>query len=479
MRSSIVFYLNGKRHSVGGEHASMMLSEYLRYDQCLTGTKIVCAEGDCGACSVLRYYPANKDSVEGQNYYPINSCITPVATLDGSSILTIEALEKDNELHETQRSMVENHGSQCGFCTPGFVMSLAGLVEKKLCRNEKKISEQEAKNAMTGNLCRCTGYDSIIDSAKDIDLDKCESVKERYFNDDQEHDLLNVSSTPVFIESDHYTFSAPISVQSAIDCLIKHPKTKIIASSTDLGVIRNKRKTKLNHLLSLHLVKELYQVSEQDNTITLGARVTLTELRHFLKNRLPALSEYIDVFASPQIKNIATVVGNIANASPIGDMPPALLALHAKIHLYSRAGERIIPLESFFLDYRKTALQPEELITGVSFDLPGKDFFKSFKNSNRKDLDISTVNFSMYISKDEKTYRIAAGGIAAVPLRLKKTEEYLQKNDLNSKTVHEAIDILHTEFTPLTDVRGSAAYRHMLVENYFKRSISQFMEGRS
>lgn len=478
MRNSIVFYLNGERHSVTADKANMMLTEYLRYDQGLTGTKIVCAEGDCGACSVLRFFPANKDSVEGQNFYPINSCITPVATLDGSSLITVEALKSQENLHEAQRAMVESHGSQCGFCTPGFVMSLAGLVEKKLCKNEKKITEQEAKNSMTGNLCRCTGYDSIIDAAKNIDLTKCESVKDRFYNEDQEHDLLNVASTPVFIESDHYTFSAPISLQTALECLHSHPDTTIIASSTDLGVVRNKRRRKLNHLLSLHLIKDLYEIKEENNIVTLGARVTITDFRHFTKKRIPDLAKYLDIFASPQIKNIATVIGNIANASPIGDTPPALLALNATIHMISKDGERSIPLEDYFIDYKKTALHAEEIITGISFNLPGKDFFKSFKSSNRKDLDISTVNFCMYISDDEKTYRIAAGGVAAIPLRLKKTEDFLQQNELNSKTIYQAIDILHSEFNPLSDVRGSSAYRHMLIENYFKRGISQFMEGR-
>ena len=467
MRNSIVFYLNGKRHSVKGDKASMMLSEYLRYDQCLTGTKVVCAEGDCGACSVLRYFPANSEGVEDKNFYPINSCISPVAILDGSSLITVEALEKDDTLHEAQRAMVECHGSQCGFCTPGFVMSLAGLVEKKLCKKEKIITEQEAKNSMTANLCRCTGYDAIIDSAKNIDLSKCDSLKSRYFNEDQKHDLLNITSTPVQIISDSYTFEAPTSLHAALECLVKKPNTTIIASSTDLGVVRNKRRTKLNHLLSLHLIEELYQVSEDSNKVTLGARVSMTELRHFLKDRLPEFSRYLDIFASPQIKNIATIIGNIANASPIGDTPPALLALNAKIHMISKDGQRTMPLEDYFIDYKKTALHPEEIITGVTFDLAKQDFFKIFKSSNRKDLDISTINFSMYISKDEKTYRIAAGGIAAIPLRLKKTEEFLQQNDLNSNTIYQAIDILHSEFTPLSDVRASSAYRHMLIENYF------------
>lgn len=479
MRNSIVFYLNGKRHCADANQAKMMLAEYLRYDQSLTGTKVVCAEGDCGACTVLRYFPTDDTSVEGKTYYSFNSCITPVAILDGSSLVTVDALSKDGELHEVQRAMVECHGSQCGFCTPGFVMALAGLAEKKICNSENSINEQEAKNVMTGNLCRCTGYDAIIDSAKNIDLSKCESLKERFYNEDQEHDLLNTISTPVEIKSDDFYFYAPTSLHAALEYIHENPDTRIIASSTDLGVVHNKRRLKLNKLLSLHLIKDLYQIEEKGHQVSLGARVTLTELRHFLKNRIPNFAKYLDIFASPQIKNIATVVGNVANASPIGDTPPALLALGTIIVLKSLDGKRELPLDEFFLDYRKTALRPGELIIGLKFDIPQKAFFKTFKNSNRKDLDISTVNFCLYASEDQKEFRLAAGGIAATPLRLKKTEEFLANNKLDSNNIYKAIEIMHSEYTPLSDVRGTSSYRRMLVENFFKRGISQMMEDRS
>jgi xanthine dehydrogenase small subunit len=477
MRSNIVFYLNGVRHSVGPDQAKMMLAEYLRYDQGLTGTKVVCAEGDCGACSVLRFFPANQNESGEKTYYPINSCISPVATMDGSSLITVEALKQDEDLHEAQRAMVECHGSQCGFCTPGFVIALAGLVEKKIENKSLTIEEQEAKNAMTGNLCRCTGYDAIIDAAKNIDLKKCQSLKDRYFSEDQEHDLLNISSTPVLLESDDYTFYAPTSLHAALECWEKHPDVRIIASATDLGVVHNKRRSKLDHLLSLHLIKELYETSIEDNSVKIGARVTMTQLRKFIQNTISEFARYLDIFASPQIKNIATVVGNIANASPIGDTPPTLLALGAKLHLTSKDGDREIALVDFYQDYKQTALRSEEIITAVSFEIPNKNFFKVFKNSNRKDLDISTVNFSMYIAEDKSEYRIAAGGVAAIPLRLRKTEDFLKGKSLDSQTIHQAIDILHTEFNPLSDVRASSAYRHMLVENYFKRAVSQYMEG--
>jgi xanthine dehydrogenase small subunit len=465
MRNSITFYLNGEKHCVGSDKAGMMLSDYLRYDQCLTGTKVVCAEGDCGACSVLRYNP-NVEGVEGKNYYAFNSCITPVATLDGSSLVTVEALGKRDDLHEAQRAMVDCHGSQCGFCTPGFVVALAGLVDKKLSRSQLDITEQDAKNAMTGNLCRCTGYDGIIDAAVDVDLKKCSPLKKSFYNGDQESELKNIWSESVTLEGENYLFFAPKTLNEATDFLANHDNVRIVSAATDLGVVHNKRKLKLTHLLSLHLIDDLYKIEDIGDEIKLGARVTHTEARHFLKDKVSEFANYLDIFASPQIKNIATIVGNVANASPIGDTPPALLALNAKVFLVSSSGERVVPMDEFFLDYRKTDMKKGELITHISFQKP-KDFFKVYKNSNRKDLDISAVNFA--INHNDGVYTIAAGGIAATPLRLKKTEDFLK----SSNDIDKACEVLHSEFTPLSDVRATSAYRHILIENYFKRAMTE------
>lgn len=471
MRNKIVFYLNGKRKEVGADHASMMLAEYLRYDQSLTGTKIVCAEGDCGACSVLRYFPHVKGT-DAANYIAINSCITLVAQLDGSSLVTVDALKEKNELHEVQKAMVKCHGSQCGFCTPGFVMALTGLCEEKIAKKDLKLDEQEAKNCLTGNLCRCTGYQPIIDAAMSMDLENVESIKKRFYSEKQDADLKKVFSESVEIDSDEFKFFAPKTLKEATDYLKLYPDTKIMASATDLGVVHNKRKTKLTSLLSLQLMPELYHVEMNGNEVKLGARVTHTEFRHFIKDKLPEFATYLDIFASPQIKNIGTIVGNVANASPIGDTPPALLSLDATIVTTKRE----IPISKFFLAYRKTALEMGELITHIKFNLPAKDAsIRFYKYSNRKDLDISAVNFAIHIDWKDKTKReirdvkIAAGGVSAIPLRLLKTEEFLKKCfDLEG-----AVKELHMEFNPLSDLRASAAYRHVLVENYFRKFFAE------
>lgn len=468
MRNKIVFYLNGDRHEVGTDKAGMMLADYLRYEKNLTGTKIVCAEGDCGACSVLRFFP-QAIGTDANHYQAINSCITVVANLDGSSLVTVDALKDKNNLSPVQEAMVKCHGSQCGFCTPGFVMALTGLVEEKVAKKECSLTSQEAKNCMTGNLCRCTGYQPIIDAALAMDLKTAQSVKDRFFSEAQRADLEENFRTGVALESDDFSYAAPKSITEALDYLKANSDARLVGAATDLGVVHNKRKITLTKLLSLHLIEDLYKIVQNDNCIILGARVTLTELRHFLKDRCSEFANYLDVFASPQIKNIATVVGNVANASPIGDTPPALLALNASVIIN---GNKEIPLSEFFLAYRKTALAAGEIITHIKFPLPNKNAdFKLFKNANRKDLDISAVNLGIQAEwQDEtksaiKNITIAAGGVAAIPLRFRQTESFLK----TSLDIEAAVKILHSEFAPLSDVRASAAYRHILVENFFRR----------
>ncbi len=472
MRNKIVFFLNGTKEEVGSEHAGLMLSDYLRLKKNLTGTKVVCAEGDCGACSVLRYFPHKQTTEEG-TYLPINSCITLVANLDGSSLVTVEALKEDDKFHVSQKAMIECHGSQCGFCTPGFVIALSGLVEKKISENKCSLNSQEAKNALTGNLCRCTGYEPIINSALNMDLKSASSLKNRYFSKQQEQELKKTTDESVKIEGSDFSYFAPKTLNEALDYLKQYPQARITGATTDLGVVHNKRKIQLNHVLSLHLIENSYKIEKNGDEITIGARVTLSDFRSFMKIHLPEMAHYLDIFASPQIKNLATVVGNVANASPIGDTPPALLALRGRVVIN---GSKEIPLEKFFKGYRQTALGQGEIITAIKMTLPKKNAdLRFYKNSNRKDLDISAINLAIHTEwkNEEKTeikdIIIAAGGVAAIPMRMVKTEDFFkQNNDLKG-----ALSILHQEFNPLSDLRASAAYRHVLVENFIKRFFAE------
>lgn len=474
MRATAVLYLNGKRIEVGPEHAGRMLSEYMRDHLGLTGTKVVCAEGDCGACTVLRAF-AGFDRGEFK-YQPINSCLVTMAQLDGSSLVSIEALAQGDQLTPVQASMVKCHGSQCGYCTPGFVMAMTGLVEKKLSDKNRSISLQEAKNALTGNLCRCTGYQPIIDATLDVNVAACQSVAERYSSSVQRKDLQAALTKPLRIEGENFRFYAPRSLKAAAQCLAQNKSAKLLAAATDLGVLHNKWRSRLVDVVSLHLIPELYEFKvEKNDRVSVGARVSLSELRTQIQDLVPEFARFLDLFASPQIKNVATLVGNVANASPIADTPPFLLVADAVVKVVGPRGSRAVPLEKFFLDYRKTALKAGELISSIQFSIPAKDDLLSLKKvSERKDLDISTVNAAFRASvtpEGGRNFRIALGGVAGTTLRLKKTEAVLNHPDLTPERIERAMTVMHQEITPLSDVRGSSAYRHVVVENLLRRFL--------
>jgi xanthine dehydrogenase small subunit len=472
-RNYILFYLNGERHQIAGEQAGLMLSDYLRYHKNLTGTKIVCAEGDCGACSVLRFFPYHSGKKKNI-FLAINSCISTVAQMDGSHLVTVDALAKPDHT-PVQKAMMNCHGSQCGFCTPGFVMALTGLVEKKLCQKQTEITSADAKNATTGNLCRCTGYQPIIDAAKNISVSDSESVAKRFYSVASQKDISQHLEIPIRIESDHFSFYAPTKIKEAIAFLSKNKSVRIVGASTDLGVVHNKRKLRLTDALSLHLISELYEIEKEGKTrLSVGARVTLSDLRLFVKDLIPEFATFLDLFASPQIKNLATLVGNVANASPIADTPPFLLTMNTEVEIHGPKGQRFVKLESFFLDYRKIAMTSKELIVALHFDIPQKnESLALYKISQRKDLDISAINFAARVSwaDKEKTkikdIKIAVGGVAATTLRLYKTEKSLTNETLDQARLSLALEHLHTEITPLSDLRATSAFRHVVAENLF------------
>lgn len=476
MRNNAVIYLNGKRLEIGALHAKMMLADFLRYSKGLSGTKIVCAEGDCGACTVLRSFGGSLD------FKPINACIVTVAQMDGSSLVTIDAMADGDKLTPVQTSMMTCHGSQCGFCTPGFVMALQGLVEKKLCsKGNAVISERDAKNALTGNLCRCTGYQPILDAATSFNLSDCESVAKRFSSKAQQSDLRKVVCEGLVIEDEIYRFSAPTSLSKAAKALAGKTRARVVGAATDLGVSHNKWRERLTNVVSLHLIPELYEVKKmKGNRLSVGARVTLSELRRETQELIPELATFLDLFASPQIKNIATLIGNVANASPIADTPPFLLVSDAVVEVMGPSGARSIDIEKFFLGYRKTALKKGEVIASISFAISSKnESLVLRKVSERKDLDISAVNTAIRVEWTDskkiriKSARVAVGGVAATTLRLKKTEAVLAGQEVTLENIDRAIEVLHSEMTPLSDARGSSAFRHVLVENIFRRFFTE------
>jgi xanthine dehydrogenase small subunit len=342
LRDYIVFHVNGKEHRARGREVFTTLSNWLRYDVGATGTKIVCEEGDCGACTVL---------VAGNDWYvPVNSCIQSLWQLDGASIVTVEGLTMDGQLSPVQEAMVQCHGAQCGYCTPGFVVAMAGLFEgygspgacsmnEPLLRRGEKLTEKQVRDGLTGNLCRCTGYEPIIKAALAIDETAMPGLAERY-------GYGPATPDSVLIEADGRTFFAPATLKEAIEFKASHPGCTIVQGGTDVGVWINKRGFAPATMLSLRKIAELTALTaasetpdgneprkEVPGTITAAANVTLADFEQFIENRVPQLFAILNIFGSPQIKNAGTLVGNIANGSPIGDTLPFLFVAGAELEL--------------------------------------------------------------------------------------------------------------------------------------------------
>ena len=480
VRDYAFFYLNGKPHKVRGADLFINFTEYLRIGQALTGTKVVCEEGDCGACSILRAFP--KPGAKGDvKFEAINACIIKVGQLDGSSIVTVEGLRDlmpEGELHPAQKSMIECHGSQCGFCTPGIVVTLAGAVDQKELK-----TEQSVKNELTGNLCRCTGYLPIVEAGLQMETSGVKKLSKVFLTPEMKKNLQLAQSKTLIAEDKTRVFEAPANLADLRKLRKRSMTSILLGAGTDLGVATNKRGFDGRHFLSLHLVKELYAVKQTAKTLQIGARTTLTEFRKCLEKN-PTLEGYMHIFASPQIKNFATVVGNVANASPIGDTPPLLLALNAEVEIFtpSSSKTRWVNLSDFYKGYKQTDLNKGEIIWSLKMTLPASDDHLDFsKISQRRDLDISCVNTGFYFKPGGKNYlkpqtlRLAFGGVGATPLRLNETEKYLLEEGLSEETLPVLLDLAQQEITPLSDLRGSENYRRLVSHGLLKKFFKQIM----
>jgi len=474
VRAFIRLAINGEILDISGPDCFMMLADYLRKRLYLTGTKIVCAEGDCGACTILRAFqpPGGSDAPK---FVSVNSCITMMVQLDGCHIVTIEALADRGTLSMVQQAMVDHHGSQCGYCTPGIAMSLTGMFEA--CKAPPDV--QTIKNNLTGNLCRCTGYSPIIEAAAAVEHSTYERLADRFLTTDLVAALQESAAIPIAIHTDFGQVFAPVTLAAMSGLRQKWPTATILSSGTDLGVQFNKGLRPLGDLISLHLLADLYKFKVTSDHMEIGARVTLEELRQLCLPYVPEFSDLLNVFASPQIKHIATLAGNIANASPIGDTLPFLLVSDATVNLRQKGQQRTIPLKDFFIGYRKTALFSGEFIESVQILLPkAGEVLRLYKACTRKDLDISAVSAAFLLSFKENVsgagpqinkVRLALGGVAAVPLRLLQVEEWLTGKPWTDAVQRAALEQIQVAIHPLTDVRGSGAYRRLLVTHFFRQ----------
>ncbi len=482
MRDAVTFFLNGVKKVVKGQDVFLPLSSYLRYESRLTGTKVVCAEGDCGSCTVMmaKWTPGKKNYQAENNYQTINSCIAMTFAMDGASLVSVEGLsEKDmysekcsEKCSEVQSSMIRNFGGQCGFCTPGFVMSITGMLEQK----SGALTSQNVKNFLTGNLCRCTGYEPIIQAALDVDIQKHILIKNKF----PQADLSEQMREALLITSEDCEFFAPLTMHDACRYKEQNPEAILFSGSTDLGVKINKGHLQPKKILSLHLIAELYrqeirgsEVAEVESEVVVGARVTLSELQSLIKNKIPSLDRFLNIFASIQIKNMATLVGNLANASPIADMTPAMMALDAEVVIYGKNTKTTMPLKDFYLGYKKLNLKKDEIIQEIRFKIPPlSQRIENYKVSQRRDLDISTINacfnFSLKANKIA-TARIVFGGVAATTVQLTEVEKEIVGAELNLETVEKIKKLITGAIKPLGDMRGSAEFRTLLAANLFEK----------
>jgi xanthine dehydrogenase small subunit len=478
MREQLVLYVNGRRLEVAGSDAFLPLSEFLRTRLRLTGTKVVCAEGDCGSCSVLV-----GRLVDGAiEYRSVDSCIQLMFQLDGTHIVTIEGLRRGEELSPVQQSMVELHGSQCGYCTPGFVVAMTGLLE-----NQTQPTEDEWRCGLTGNLCRCTGYASILAAGRQAAGAEQKRIAEIYPEKELLEEFVNLAVTPVHIRAESREVYGPIDQHAAANYLAANPTAKVIAGGTDVGVQLNKRIIAVDKFLAVNRLAgfqdAFYEPSaiHPDGLIYCGAGARWTAVEAACRPHFPQFADIISIFGSPQIRNVGTIGGNLVNASPIADSIPFLMVMEADLAIATPTGEnRRMDINDFYLGYRKTALAPGELLIDVAFPvLTDNQQLALYKVSRRRDLDISTFTAALLLTIENETIqeaRIALGAVGPTVLRARKTEAFLRGKPFSEAVMQAAGELAVEEVTPISDVRGSADFRWQLTRNVF---LKFFHERRS
>lgn len=469
---SFGFVLNGVRLQVSGVAATTTLLHWLRATG-RTGSKCGCDEGDCGACTVAL---VERDFGGRPTYRAINSCIALLPMFAEREVVSVEGLANGDQLHPVQSAMVEHYGSQCGYCTPGFVVSMFEGYYRRDLKTSCQINDQ-----LCGNLCRCTGYRSIRDAAADAFAAR-DKAKQSSAADPFEARLqveVPALRNMCYVGGDE-AFFRPDSLNELLALKLAQPEAKLVAGATELGVELNKKNKKFPSLISVEGVPELTQIRSTPAEWRIGAGATLTAIEEALKGEFPSMTRMLALFAARQIRNRATLGGNLVTASPIGDSAPVLLTLDASVQLVSATGERSVLLENFFTGYRKTQLRTDEVMKEIVVPRTGPaaghrrrtDFMKA---SHRRELDISTVAAAFSVDLDEKGIvrraRIAYGGVAEMPLRARRAEEALLGSTLIDASDSIA-GILGTEFTPIDDVRGSAEYRRGVIVGLWERFVS-------
>ena len=463
------FVLDGRIVAARGVPATTTVLDYLRDNLGRTGTKEGCAEGDCGACTVLLGELRDDDRIE---YRAVNSCIRFLPTIDGQELVTVEGLQAaDGTLHPVQQAMVDEHASQCGFCTPGFVMSLFALY-----LNVEKPAREQVVDALAGNLCRCTGYRPIVDAGCRM---SSYPVPQRWSRADAQ-DRIRVERLKGIRRSEALVapgFIAPRTLDEFAAIRETQPEALVLAGGTDIGLWVTKQLRQLPTLLYIGAVSELGAIRRTNEAIEIGAAVTLTEAWQAIVAIHPQLADLAHRFASPPVCNSGTLCGNVANGSPVGDSMPALIALGARVELRLGVQRRNLPLETFYLGYQANDLRPGEFVASVSVPLPRVgQFIASYKVSKRFDQDIAAVCAAFAIDMEGeivRAARIAFGGMAAIPSRAVHAEAALIGQRWTLQTIERAAQELSRDFQPLSDMRASSDYRLRAAGNTLLRCFHE------
>ncbi len=474
--NNITFLLGGRKQEIENFDPNRTLLDFLREDRARTGTKEGCAEGDCGACTVV--IGSLKDG--RITYQAVNACIIFLPTLDGKLILTVEDLiQPDGSLHPVQQALVELHASQCGFCTPGFVMAIFAHI-----RSGGNTDIDSINDALAGNLCRCTGYGPIIDATRRAIAETADDhlcALEKDWAGQLEHMARRGPLTLQWACPDtghirHY--HAPKDLKELSGTYAAHPSATLLAGGTDVGLWVTKQLRSLDHIIYLGRVGEMARIVENDNIIEIGAAVTFAEALPVLTRNFPDFGEVIRRIGSSQIRNRATIGGNIANGSPIGDSMPGLIALNTELVLQSVRGGRQMPLEDYFIAYGRQDRKAGEFITAIRIPaLTEGQYFRNYKISKRFDQDISAVCGAILVTLDNDRIshaRIAFGGVAPTPIRAIRAEKSLTGAPWNEKTIEKAMDELTYDISPISDMRASAGYRLKVAQNLLMKAFLEY-----
>ena len=472
---------NSTPTDLGAINPNMTVLEWLRDNQ-LVGTKEGCASGDCGACTAVIGEIVTNNKFSKVEYKSINTCMALAYGLVGKHLVTVEGLAEEGKLHPSQKAMVLENGSQCGFCTPGFVMSLFALYQ-----NKNSVDLHQINEALSGNLCRCTGYKPIIAAAFSMFNEKSDEPLD-YYKKNQKNitKILGELNNPKHISLSYkksnktIKYDAPSTINELSNVLINSTSANIIAAGTDLSLEITQSMKEFSHIVSVNQVIELKEIKDNAKELEIGAAVSYEDAASSLISNWPDLGPFLQRFASLPIKNWATIGGNIANASPIGDMPPVLIALDAKLKLRKGPVSRTINLEDFFITYKKTVIQQGEFIESIIIPKPNENQrLITHKMSKRYEDDISAVCMAINITSTNnkpESFKIAFGGMSGIPQRSNILENFLLKNWQEDNIAALSYKVLKEEFSPFTDVRATSEYRLQVSANLIKKTILMYQD---